>query len=204
MYIPKLYREEDRVKIVEFLKGHGFPALVSHDGESLLATHLPVEVIEKPDGSLTILGHMSRANPQWKSFGSQEVLMIFHGSHTYISPRWYNHTNVPTWNYMNVHVYGKVRMLEGEELRSLLGELVKKHETDTGYSMEGLPVDMVEKEMRGVAGFALEVTRIDAGFKLSQNRDDESYANIIHELESRGDDDSAGVAHAMKEKRAIK
>ena len=201
MYLPKRYLEEDRAKIVEFLKGNGFPALVSHDGEKLIATHLPVEVIENADGSLTILGHMSRANPQWKSFGEQEVLLIFQGAHTYISPRWYNHVNVPTWNYLMVHVYGKVRMLEGEELFALLSQLVKKHEVNTGYSLEGLPADFVEKEIKGVAGFSLDVTRMDAAYKLSQNRDDESYANIINELEKRGDEVSAEIAKEMKVKR---
>lgn len=197
MHIPKLYREEDRAKIVEFLKRNSFPALVSHDGQGLTATHLPTEVIEHADGSLTILGHMSRANPQWKSFGEQEVLLIFQGAHTYISPRWYNHVNVPTWNYMMVHVYGRVRMLEGQELYDLLDSLVKKHEDSTSYRLNALPQDFVEKEMKGVAGFALEVTRIDAGYKLSQNRDDESYGTIVEELEKRGDENSAGVAEAM-------
>lgn len=201
MHIPKYYREEDREKIVEFLKANSFPALVSHDGGKLLATHLPVEIVEKEDGSLTVLGHMSRANPQWKSFGDQEVLLIFQGAHTYISPRWYNHVNVPTWNYINVHVYGKVRMLEGEELQTLLSQLIGKHEVNTGYSMEGLPADFVEKEMRGVAGFALDVTRLDAASKLSQNRDDESYASIISHLEARGDDTSAEIAREMKIRR---
>lgn len=201
MHIPKLYREEDRTTIVEFLKGNGFPALVSHDGEKLVATHLPVEVVDHENGALTIFGHMSRANPQWKSFGDQEVLLIFHGAHTYISPRWYNHVNVPTWNYINIHVYGKVRMLESAELRDLLSQLVKKHEIGTGYDLESLPADFVEKEMRGVAGFALDVTRLDAASKLSQNRDDESYASIISHLKARGDDASAEIAHEMKERR---
>ncbi|WKZ35458.1 MAG: FMN-binding negative transcriptional regulator [Anaerolineales bacterium] len=204
MYIPKLYREENHAKIVDFLKGNGFPVLVSHDGEKLIGTHLPTEVIENADGSLTILGHMSRANPQWKSFGEQEVLLIFQGAHTYISPRWYNHVNVPTWNYMNVHVYGKVRMLEGDDLRALLSKLVKKHEVGTGYSMEALPTDFVEKEMHGVAGFAIDVTGLEAASKLSQNRDDESYAGIVHELEMRGDDASVEVAREMKRKRMLK
>jgi transcriptional regulator len=201
MHIPKLYREEDRTKIVEFLKSNSFPALVSHDGEKLLATHLPVEIIENADGSLTVLGHMSRANPQWKSFGDQEVLLIFQGAHTYISPRWYNHVNVPTWNYINIHVYGKVRMVDGDELKSLLGELVNKHEVGTGYNLDDLPADFVEKEMRGVAGFALDVTRLDAASKLSQNRDDESYASIISHLKARGDDASTEIANEMKERR---
>ena len=201
MYIPKLYREEDREGIVEFLKGNGFPALVSYDGEKPIATHLPVEVFENEDGSLTLFGHMSRANPQWKSFGEQEVLLIFQGAHTYISPRWYNHVNVPTWNYVTVHLYGKAHILEGEELYGLLSRLVAKHEDHTGYSMEGLPAELVEKEMKGVAGFAIEVTRIDAASKLSQNRDDESYSSIVRELEARGDDVSAEIAEEMRRRR---
>ena len=199
MHIPKLYREEDKKKIIDFIKGNGFPVFVTHDGEKLVATHLPVEVIENKDGSITILGHMSRANPQWKSIGDQEALLIFQGPHTYISPRWYDHVNVPTWNYMMVHVYGRVRMVEGDELYSLLSELVKKHEVDTGYNLESLPQDFVQKEMNGVVGFEFTATRIDAGYKLSQNRNEESYANIISELEKRGDAASAEIAERMRE-----
>lgn len=201
MYTPKLYREEDREKLIEFLKQNNFPALVSQDGEKLVATHLPVEIIEGEGDSLTILGHMSRANPQWKSFGEQEVLLIFQGAHTYISPRWYNHVNVPTWNYMMVHVYGRVRVVEGRELHSLLSQLVGKHEAGTSYRLENLPEEFVEKEMKGVFGFALDVTRIDGGYKLSQNRNDEDHANIIHELQQRGDENSQMVAQEMKKQR---
>lgn len=203
MYLPKRYKEEDRERILDFMKGNGFPALVSRDGEKLVATHLPVEIVETEDGGVRIYGHMSRANPQWKSFGGQEVLLIFQGAHTYVSPRWYNHVNVPTWNYMTVHVYGTPRMVEGEELHALLSQLVKKHEVNTGYSLEGLPQDFVEKEMNGVAGFTLDVTRMDAAWKLSQNRDDESYSNIVIELEKRGDDASAEIAKEMREKRTV-
>lgn len=201
MYIPKLYREEDREKILEFLKQNNFPALVTYDGEKPTATHLPVEVLENENGSLTILGHMSRANPQWRSFGEQEVLLIFQGAHTYISPRWYDHVNVPTWNYMLVHVYGKVRLVEGEELHSLLSRLVKNHEEPTAYSLEALPQDFVQKEMNGVVGFAVDVMRVDAGYKLSQNRNDGDHENIIRELEGRGDENSAAVAKSMRTMR---
>ena len=201
MYTPKLYREEDREKIIEFLKQNNFPVVVSHDGEELVATHLPVEIIAGEGDALTILGHMSRANPQWKSFGEQEVLLIFQGAHTYISPRWYNHVNVPTWNYMMVHIYGRVQAVEGEELHLLLSQLVGSHEAGTSYRLENLPEDFVQKEMKGVFGFALNVTRIDAGYKLSQNRNDEDHENIIRELEKRGDENSKEVAKGMQEKR---
>ena len=201
MYTPKLYREEDREKILEFLKQNKFPALVTYDRERPIATHLPVEVLENRNGSLTILGHMSRANPQWRSFGEQEVLLIFQGAHTYISPRWYDHVNVPTWNYMMVHVYGKVRLVEGEQLYSLLSRLVKNHEEPTAYDLESLPQDFVQKEMNGVVGFAVDVTRVDSGYKLSQNRNDEDHENIIRELKGRGDENSAAVAKSMRTMR---
>ncbi len=198
MHIPKLYREEDREKILDFLKQNNFPALVSHDGEKPIATHLPVEIVPTENAGLTIYSHMSRANPQWKTFGDQEVLLIFQGAHTYISPRWYGHVNVPTWNYMMVHVYGKVRMIEGDELYALLSRLVRQHEVHTGYSLESLPQDFVQKEMNGTVGFAVDVTRIDAGYKLSQNRNDADHENIVRELEKRGDVNSMEVAKGMR------
>ena len=201
MHIPKLYREEDRELTVEFLKQNNFPALVTFDGEKPIATHLPVEITQTETAGLTIYSHMSKANPQWKSFGEQEVLLIFQGAHTYISPRWYNHVNVPTWNYMMVHVYGKVRMVEGDELYSLLGRLVRQHEADSSYRLESLPQDFVKKEMNGTVGFAVDVTRMDAGYKLSQNRNDEDHANIIRELEGRGDVNSMEVAEEMRKRK---
>lgn len=201
MHIPTLYREDNREKILAFLKQNNFPALVSFDGEKPIATHIPVEVVEDENGNITIYGHMSRANPQWKTFGDQEILLIFQGPHTYISPRWYNHINVPTWNYMMIHVYGKVRLLQGDELFALLSRLVHNHEARDQYSLENLPQDFVQKEIKGIVGFAIDLTRIEAGYKLSQNRNDEDHENIIQKLEKRGDADSAKIANAMREKR---
>jgi transcriptional regulator len=201
MYIPKLYREEDRARILEFLQQNNFPALVSHDGASLVATHLPVEIEAGEKDKWTVFGHMSRANPQWKTFGEQEVMLIFQGPHAYISPRWYDHINVPTWNYVMVHVYGRARLVDGDELRSVLSRLVVRHEAQSSYRLESLPPDFVAKEIKGVMGFAVEVQRIDAGYKLSQTRDDENHVNIIRELEKRSDDASKDVARAMRENR---
>lgn len=201
MHIPKLYREEDREKILAFLQQNNFPALVTFDGTRPIATHLPVEVQAVDQGGLTIYSHLSRANPQWQTFGTQEVLLIFQGPHTYISPRWYNHVNVPTWNYQMVHVYGTVREIQGEALFALLSRLVQHHEAPTAYRLETLPPDFVQKEMKGVFGFAVDVTRVDAGYKLSQNRNDTDHANIIRELDQRGDEYSHAIAQAMREKR---
>ncbi len=201
MYIPTLYREEDREKILAFLKHNNFPAIVSQDGERLIATHAPVEVAVAENGNITIYAHMAKANPQWKTIGEQEILLIFLGAHTYISPRWYNHVNVPTWNYMSIHVYGNARLVEGEEFFALLSRLVHRHEDGTQYSLESLPHDFVQSQMKATVGLAIDVTRIEAGYKLSQNRNDQDHENIIRELEKRKDEDSAQVAREMRGKR---
>ena len=202
MYISKLYREEDREKILVFLKQNEFATLVTYDGEKPTASHLLMEVVE--DGErLFINGHMSRANPLWKTFEkNSEVLVIFQGPHTYISPTWYNHVNVPTWNYQAVHVYGSPRIVtDHAEAYNLLSKLIKRHEAENQYKLETLPQDFVAKEMKGIVAFQIEVTRIEANYKLSQNRNDEDYHNIVSRLEKRDDEMSHGVANAMKEKR---
>jgi len=202
MYTSKLYREEDRTKIVEFLKQNEFATLVAYDGEKPTASHLLMEVFEEGE-RLLINGHMSRANPLWKTFAiNEEVLTIFHGPHTYISPTWYNHVNVPTWNYQAVHVYGKARIVEDyDETFQILKGLTRRHEGTSHYSLESLPQDFVEKQIKGIVAFQIEVTRFDANYKLSQNRDDEDYQNIIAKLEEREDEMSHGVAEAMKKQR---
>ncbi len=201
MYIPKLFHEEDHDILLAFLKANTFPALVTFDGERPIASHLPVEISEGTGGSLTIYSHMSHANPQWKTFDGKEALFIFQGADTYISARWYNHVNVPTWNYMIVHAYGRLREVRGDELYSLLSRLIRQHEAGTSYRLEGLPQDFVQKEIKGVVGFAMEVTRLEAAWKLSQNRNDEDHANIIRELEKREDAFSHEIASSMLRQR---
>ena len=202
MYISKLYREEDKQKILEFLHQNEFATLVTYDGEKPAASHLLMEVVD--DGErLFVNGHMSKANPLWKTFEKNpEVLVIFQGPHTYISPTWYNHVNVPTWNYQAVHVYGNPRIVtDHDETYNLLKKLIVRHEAASHYRLETLPQDFVEKEMKGIVAFQIEETRIEANYKLSQNRSDEDYHNIVSQLEARRDEMSHGVAEAMKEKR---
>jgi transcriptional regulator len=202
MYISKLYREEDRGKIVEFLRQNEFATLVAYDGEKPTASHLLMEVVE--DGErLFINGHMSRVNLLWKTLETNpEVLVIFQGPHTYISPTWYNHVNVPTWNYQSVHIYGKPRIVtDHEEMYEMLSRLIARNEGNPSYRMETLPPDFVVKEMKGIVAFQVEATRIEANYKLSQNRDDESYRSVVSHLEEREDEMSHGVAAAMKRQR---
>jgi transcriptional regulator len=208
MYIPSRYKELDPEVIEQFLRANDFATLVSFDGQQPVATHLLVDFEHRDDGALVLNGHMARANKQWRTFeASQDVLTIFSGAHTYISPRWYNHTNVPTWNYMAIHVYGRPRVIsQHDELYALLSRLVDKHEAHSGatpaYRMESLPADFAAQQMLAIVGFQIEVTRMEASFKLSQNRDQESYDNVVTELYRRDDENSLAVADEMQRRRA--
>jgi transcriptional regulator len=202
MFIQSHFRETDEEKIVEFIKANPFAAVVSYDGDKPIAAHLPFEITKDDDGQFVLEAHFARANPQWKTFNrSEEILTIFTGAHSYISPRWYNepHSTVPTWSYMIVHVYGKPRVITDEtELGSHLAKLVTRYESRTNYDLTKVPAATIKKLTGGVVGFKIAVTRFEAAFKLNQNRNERSYQNIIAELEKRTDENSHKIADAMK------
>lgn len=198
MYVPKQFRNNDGATINDFIRHHGFGILVSHSDNRMVATHIPLEL---SGDDTKLVGHISRANPQWKNFeNNSEVMVIFPGPHAYVSSSWYDHENVPTWNYIAVHVYGKVQIMEGDQLYNALKQLVDKYESSSQYpvSVEKMTPEYVRKSIQGLVGFEIMITSIEAAYKLSQNRDRKNYMNIINELEKRGDHDSKSVAAEMK------
>lgn len=198
MYVPKQFHNNDASAIADFIRHHGFGILVSQSDNRMVATHIPLELSED---ETKLRGHIARANPQWKNFAnSGEVMVIFPGPHAYVSSSWYDHENVPTWNYIAVHVYGKIQIIEGDELYSALKKLVDKYEKTSEYpvSVEKMSPEYVRQSIKGLVGFEIEITSIEAAYKLSQNRDRKNYANIINELEKRGDHESRSVASEMR------
>lgn len=201
MYAPKYARNIDPASISEFIKQHGFGIIVSQWSGKLLATHIPLEL----QNESKLVGHISRANPQWKNFETgREVLAIFSGPHAYISSSWYDHENVPTWNYMAVHAYGNIRLIEGDELLDSLKNLVDKYEagSQNPVSIERMSPDYVSKSLKGIVGFEITITSMEASYKLSQNRDKKNQLSIITELERRNDPLSVSVAAEMKKNAA--
>ena len=187
MYIPKAFREDDISKLYNFIQAYSFATLFTlHEGIPF-ASHLPflLDAERGPNGIL--LAHMARANPQWHDFASaQEVLVIFQGPHAYISPSLYEvELSVPTWNYAVVHVYGLPRLIEDEEeLYKLLKALVQTHEANFEKPWPfQLPDDYLQKMMRGIVGFEIEITRLEGKFKLSQNRTETERENVIAALQ---------------------
>lgn len=201
MYTQSYFKQTDQEQIVQFMRQNSFAAIISHDGERQVATHVPVEVDEDADGNIFLLAHVARANPQWRSFAeSTEVLTIFTGAHVYVSPRWYEEpfANVPTWNYSAVHAYGRPQIIEGAELIALLKRLVDRYEQGTDYSLERIAPEMIEKQSKAIVGVRIAVHNLEAKYKLSQNHNAVTFANIINELEKQGDENSLAVAAAMR------
>lgn len=202
MYIPELYKNENQEEIQSFIHHNGFGILVNQTNGKLWATHIPL-LLENKDGKQILVGHISKVNPQADSFKSNDdVLAIFNGAHSYISSSWYDHENVPTWNYLAVHVYGKLSVYNHEQAVDSLKRLVDKYEAKSKNPIR--VEDLSEKTMReakGIIAFEIEVTAIEAQKKLSQNRDDKNYKNIISELEKTDDNHSIAIAHEMKKNR---
>jgi transcriptional regulator len=203
MYIPDLYKNENQEDIHNFLHQNGFAILVNQTDGKLWATHTPLILETNVAGKQILIGHISKANPQAESFKSNdEVLAIFSGAHTYISSSWYDHENVPTWNYLAVHVYGKVTVYNHEEAVHFLKKLVDKYESksENPVRVENLSKKTM-REAHGIIAFEIEITNIEAQKKLSQNRDDKNYQNIITELEKTNDNQALDIAKEMKKNR---
>ena len=203
VFVPHSFNETNQSYIEDFIRKHAFATLISSDNGRPVATHLLLDLEEGPSSRLALSGHMAKANPQWRTFrDDREVLSIFNGPHTYVSASWYSIKSAPTWNYVNVHVYGLPRIInDNVELYGLLKRLVDKQEqqspADTRYRIESLPNDVLESMMGAVVGFEITVTKIEAAAKLSQNRNAQDYRNIIEKLEVRGDPESLEVAKEM-------
>ena len=183
MYVPNHFKSQSLEQVKAFIKENSFAILISYQEGKPVATHIPLILVEKPEGKQVLWGHVSKANPQWKNIEAQEeVLAIFSGPHTYVSSSWYNHPNVPTWNYIAVHVYGKVKIMEGDALYESVETLVEKYEAGSQprFHMKDLPEADLKRQMRGITGLEMSVERLEASLKLSQNRSLEDFQNVIY------------------------
>ncbi len=201
MYVPKHFDSDDRQAIQRLVRERGFATLITVAEGSPFATHCPL-MFEPGEGTHgTLYGHIARANPQWQHFdGATEALAIFHGPHAYVSPSWYGqHPSVPTWNYQAVHAYGLPRVLPPAESRDVLRRLVDQYEArDSDWSMAALSEGYMTGMVRGIVAFAMPVARLEAKFKLSQNRTVDDRRRVIARLDAIGGDDNAGTAAAMR------
>nr|WP_286176806.1 FMN-binding negative transcriptional regulator [Lysinibacillus sp. SDF0063] len=202
MYIPKLYRMEHD-EAVQMMKANPFALLITVDEHRPLATHIPLEIREE-DGKIYATGHIAYGNMQKKTLDNdRDVLLIFQGPHAYISSSWYESEQVPTWDYLAVHAYGSARILTKDELKSALDTMLTHYEShrENGRLWETFDPELLEREMKGIVGFEIEITSIQGAAKMSQNRNNTDYQSIVTELEKSKDQEEIQVAQWMREQR---
>jgi transcriptional regulator len=204
VYLPPAFTETRPAVLVAHIERHDFGLLLSHGTAGLVASHIPF-LVERRDEELHLLGHLARPNPQVEDLGQDgEVLAIFSGPHAYISPRWYaGGPSVPTWNYVDVHAYGTVRLIKDDDwLRGLLRRLSERHEAGSPapWRIEDLPEAYLEGMVKGIIGLDIAVSRLEGKFKLSQNRPAADRPRVIAALEQGGDENSLAVAKLMRER----
>ena len=200
MYTPDIYKNENQEEIKKFLNDHGFGILVNQTNGKLWATHIPLLLQTRDDGKTILEGHISKENLQWEGFKeNDQVLAVISGPHSYISSSWYDHENVPTWNYIAVHVYGKIKIIEGDAVIQSLKNLTNKYEmkSENPVRIENLS-EKTMMQSRGVVAFEIEITEIQATRKMSQNRDAKNYNTIISELEKTELPEAIATAAEMK------
>jgi transcriptional regulator len=207
MYNLPYYKEPDHEIILAFMRQHPFIFLSGVNEENKpVASQLPVFIDER-DGKLFLTGHIMRNTDHHKAFDKNpNVLAVFTGPHTYVSATWYNNPHqASTWNYMSVHAKGQIRFGDFDDLVNILKRLTLHYENNNTSSttvFDNLSPSYKEPLMKAIVAFEVEVTAIDHVFKLSQDRDEKSYDNIIEKL-SQQDGDAKAIAEIM-EKRKLK
>lgn len=206
MYDVPYFKEEDQDEIIQFMKDHPFVFLTGSDAEqNPVVTQVPVFIDER-DGRYFLTGHIMRNTDHHKAFvQNNKVLAVFTGPHTYVSATWYTKPVGSTWNYMSVHAKGTIRFGDTDELKSVLQRLSLHYEngnTASSTVFDNLPDEYTERMVKAIVPFEIEITELKHIFKLSQNRDEKSYDNIIRQLKQK--DNDARIIAAIMEKRKSK
>lgn len=198
VYIPKHFQLKDEERIYDFIEKYSFATLFSqHNGEPY-ATHLPLTLNQDESA---LYGHFARPNGQWKDIESQQVLVVFQGPHCYISPSWYETTKaVPTWNYVSIHLYGKMEIIEDQKvIFDSLNDMVKKYESSgSPYNLGDVDPSFIEGMSKAMVAFKIKITKIEAKAKLSQNHPVDRQQLVIKQLENSSEQNNIQIASLMK------
>ena len=202
VYLPPAFTEARPEILTEHIQRYDFGLLITGAAAGLVASHIPF-LVERDGTQLHLHGHLARPNPQVGDLaGGGEVLVIFHGPHSYVSPTWYaTAPSVPTWNYVDVHAYGEARLVEDADwLLAVLRRLSARHETrnPVPWRIEDLPETYLRQMLKGIIGVEIAVTRLEGKYKLSQNRPVADRMGVIAALEAQNDPEADAVAQFMR------
>lgn len=196
MYIPKHTAETDIPTLQAFMQANNFAILFSSRDNQPMATHLPF-MLDTTRGTYgTLIAHFAKANPHWQLLDADtEILVVFHGAHSFISPTWYaNATVVPTWNYATVHAYGKGHLIhDAEELRAMVTELVSVHD-----HLPNIEDEFPQHLMQAIVGIEIPIDRFEGKFKFSQNKSIEDQQGVVAVLSESKEDMQRAVADIMR------
>ena len=202
MYSPKFNQVADRAILIEAMQACSFAILFGPQSTPelpapLLATHLPLVVKDEGEHGL-IEGHFAKANRHWQSLAGRETLVVFPGPHSYVSPTLYiEELSVPTWNYIAVHAYGTLELVEDEAGKeTLLKGLIQTHEPAYAERWNALPAGFRRTNLAGIVGFRIPIARIEGKFKISQNRAPQERINV-HAAHAAGTSDQQALAAWM-------
>ena len=208
MYTPKAFVVEDLAMLHAAMKQSELATLVTNTTHGLVATHLPLLLDESKGEYGTLIGHVSRANAQWRETDPEaEALIIFLGLDTYVSPSWYPAKQetgrvVPTWNYAAIHAYGRIIFFEDtDRLRTVVTELTQRHEASfpAPWKVSDAPAVYIDSQLKAIVGFELQILRLEGKQKFNQNRSQEDRMGVIEGLRELGDERKTQVAELMEE-----
>lgn len=207
MYSLPYFKEQDEQKVLEFIKQNPFAFLAGSDALNRpVATQVPVFIDER-DGKLFLSGHIMRNTDHHKAFlHNPQVLAVFTSPHTYVSASWYSiKQQASTWNYISVHARGILRFQDHAALLGILKRTTNHFENNphSGANFDDLPGEYVQKLSAAIVAFEIEVQSMENVFKLSQNRDEKSYDNIIDKLEQQGEEAKYIAAQMKKRKSSL-
>lgn len=195
LYTPRHFREDRSDVLHAAIRDFPMAQLVTFGETGLESTPLPLLLDLADGGQGALLGHVARANPQWKTADrSVEALAIFSGPDAYISPGWYETKRqtgkvVPTWNYVTIQVRGRISFVEEpQELLEIVRRLTELHENgrDAPWAVADAPADFIASQLRAIVGLRLEITEITGKWKMSQNRSEADRAGVIEGLRAEG------------------
>lgn len=200
MYIPSHFSFSEQGSVAAFMRRFNFAAIVSQVDGLPFATHLPF-VVEEETEQIRLLAHFAKANPQWKNLEEQTALVIFSEPHAYISPSLYEkEQNVPTWNYVAVHAYGTPRLiLEERAAFDLLEKQMQTFEGEYLAQWTRLSPDYKNAMVKGIVAFEMRVEKLEAKWKLSQNKKPEEQVNIMSHLLEKEDSTAREMGEMMKD-----
>jgi transcriptional regulator len=202
MYTPKFNQVADHSVLIEAMRAYSFALLIGPQAAAgsdaqFAATHLPLVI--KDEGLHGLLeGHFAKANPQWKTLADRETLVVFSGPHTFVSPTLYvEPLSVPTWNYIAVHAYGTLELIEDEPGKeAVLAGLINTVEPAFHQRWRDMPEGFRRSMLAGIVGFRIPINRIEGKFKISQNRAEAERRNV-HAAHAAGTPDQQELAAWM-------